>query len=292
MEERCTTRKRALSAAWRVYLIVMGVLLIAVVVIRGASLSSLSGPWRFAVLAGLAFGAEYIDSSLGMGYGTALAPLLLLLGFTPIQIVPAVLLSEFVTGVSAGIAHHSLGNVDLGRGSKARKVVWILSGCSVVGGVAAVFLALKLPTNIVKLYIGAMVLAVGLFILFGRRLVGGFSWRNIVGLGTLAAFNKGISGGGYGPLLTGGQILAGVSEKEAVGVTSLAEGVVCLVGVILYVALHGMPEWSLALPLLTGAILSVPAATWTVKLLPAKSLRRAIGFLTILLGILTLAKAL
>jgi len=67
-------------------------------------------------------------------YGTALAPLLLLLGFTPIQIVPTVLLSEFVTGVSAGIAHHSLGNVDLGRGSKARKVTWILSGCSVIGG--------------------------------------------------------------------------------------------------------------------------------------------------------------
>ena len=59
-----------------------------------------------------ALACEYMDSSLGMGYGTTLAPLLMLSGFEPLQIVPAVLISELVTGVSAGLLHQCDGNVD------------------------------------------------------------------------------------------------------------------------------------------------------------------------------------
>src|SRR6056297_350792 len=47
----------------------------------------------------IAFAAEYTDSTLGMGYGTSLTPILLLLGFSPLEVVPAVLLSELVTGL-------------------------------------------------------------------------------------------------------------------------------------------------------------------------------------------------
>ena len=56
----------------------------------------------------IAFFCEYIDSSLGMGYGTALTPILLIMGYTPLQIVPAVLLSELITGLSAAFFHHRL----------------------------------------------------------------------------------------------------------------------------------------------------------------------------------------
>ena len=60
----------------------------------------------------LALVAEFIDSSLGMGYGTALAPILLLLGFPVEDVVPAVLISELATGLLAGLAHHRAGNAD------------------------------------------------------------------------------------------------------------------------------------------------------------------------------------
>ena len=46
----------------------------------------------------LAFVCELVDSSLGMGYGTTLTPILLLFGYDPIVIVPAVLFSEFLPG--------------------------------------------------------------------------------------------------------------------------------------------------------------------------------------------------
>jgi len=40
----------------------------------------------------------------------------------------------------------------------------------------------------------------------------------------------GLSGGGYGPLVTSGQVIFGVPAKSAVAITSLAEGITCLAG--------------------------------------------------------------
>ena len=60
----------------------------------------------------IAFLAEYVDSALGMGYGTTLTPVLLMMGYEPMQVVPAVLLSELFTGLFAGLAHHNEGNAD------------------------------------------------------------------------------------------------------------------------------------------------------------------------------------
>jgi len=55
---------------------------------------------------------EYMDATLGMGYGTTLTPVFLLMGFDPIEIVPAILLSQLICGLLAGICHHCEGNVD------------------------------------------------------------------------------------------------------------------------------------------------------------------------------------
>ena len=113
----------------------------------------------------LAFVCELVDSSLGMGYGTTLTPILLALGYEPIVIVPAVLLSESVTGVLAGLFHHEFGNVDL-RSTTTIKIMLTLTGFSIVGVILATFLAVNLPSWVVKLYIGILVLSLGLFILF------------------------------------------------------------------------------------------------------------------------------
>jgi len=61
----------------------------------------------------LAFVCEYVDSTLGMGYGTTLTPLLLIMGYNPLQVVPVVLISELISGLLAGMLHHKEGNVNL-----------------------------------------------------------------------------------------------------------------------------------------------------------------------------------
>jgi uncharacterized membrane protein YfcA len=178
-------------------------------------------------LALLALVCEYVDSTLGMGYGTTLTPILLLIGYEPAQIVPSVLL----------------------------------------------------------------VLAMGVSILLTIGRTFGFSWKKVVGLGLLAAFNKGISGGGYGPLVCGGQVLAGVGEKEAIGITSLAEGLVCIVGVLAYYLTgNGGVDWGLAPSLVLGAVVSVPFAALTVSKIPLRHMRWAIGIAVTALGLFTLGK--
>jgi len=239
----------------------------------------------------LAFICEYVDSSIGMGYGTTLTPLLLLIGYNPLQVVPAVLLSELITGLGAGFAHHKFRNVNLKFGSVDFKIAAVLASGSILGTITAVLVALNLPARYVKIYIGCLVLAMGILILSTLGRIFKFSWSKITGIGLIAAFNKGISGGGYGPVVTSGQILSGVHSKNAIGITSLAEGLTCVVGVIAYLIFTNHTiEWTIAPSLILGAVLSVPFAAYTVKKIDGTKLRLIVGIGTLILGILILGK--
>ena len=99
----------------------------------------------------------------------------------------------------------------------------------------------------------------------------------MIALGAVAAFNKGLSGGGYGPLVTAGQVVSGVSPKSAVAITSLAESLTCLIGLVAYWVMHGQIDWMLAGPLTLGAMLSVPVATLTVRGLSEGMMRASVG---------------
>jgi uncharacterized membrane protein YfcA len=271
--------------------------------------------WVIITIVIVAFLCEYMDSTFGMGYGTTLTPLLLLLGYSPMQVVPAVLLSELITGVMAGIFHHRAGNVNfkpkttdfslimhklkaLGYVESARrglplhlKVALLLTICSVVGTVAAVFIAINLPKFWLKLYIGCLVLSMGVVIIICLNRDFRFSWKKITSLGLIASFNKGMSGGGYGPVVTGGQILSGVEGRSAVGITSLAEGLTCLVGIIAYVLVAGNAiDWRLAPVIIAGAVFSVPLSAISVKKISTRDLKFAIAIITIILGLLTIIK--
>ncbi len=272
--------------------------------------------WSFVVQVGLpivfmAFVAEYFDSTLGMGYGTSLTPILLLFGFQPMQIVPSILLSELFTGIAAGFVHHTMGNVILfpqrRMGYKRQlnftanlreylplhlKISLLIAFCSMIGTFGAVILAVELPTFIVKLYIAVLIFSMGILILITQKLTFKFSWKKIVGLSVVASFNKGISGGGYGPIITSGQLLAGINGKNAVGITSFAEGLTCFVGLIVYVFITESIDWTLAPFLVIGGLLSVPFSGFTVKKLRTDKLRLIIGCCTIALGMLTLGKLL
>jgi len=251
---------------------------------------NLFGVEIFLVMIILAFFCELLDSTLGMGYGTTLTPVLMLFGFAPLAIIPCVLLSELITGITAGVAHHKAGNVNFKRGSIHLKIALVLAACSIIGAVIAVFVAINIPKLWLRTYIGVIVLGMGIIILLTLNKNFKFSWRKIIGLGSIASFNKGMSGGGYGPVVTGGQILSGVNGNNAVGITSLAEGLTCVVGVIVFIASPEIINWNLAPSLIIGAILSVPFSTFIVKKLPTRTLKVAIGILTVILGSITLIK--
>ena len=264
------------------------------------------------LIVGIAFFAEYLDSSLGMGYGTSLTPILLLIGFEPLQVVPAVLLSELLTGFLAGFTHHAFGNVDFRpktmnvlaiarsftdngiMGSlrtnfpRSLKVVFLLSALSILGTIFAVVVAVNLPKLYLKLFIGFIILCVGIVLLCTINKEFGFSWKKIMLLGLVASFNKGMSGGGYGPIVVGGQLISGIDGKSAIAITSVAEGCTCLVGVLTYLITMNMVDWVLAPYLVIGALISVPISGITVKSLNLKTMKIAISFFTVLLGLVTI----
>ncbi len=264
----------------------------------------------------LAFACEYMDSTLGMGYGTTLTPVFMLMGFQVSEIVPAILVSELCTGLLAGICHHAEGNVNFRPNNNSflrvheiihpvkyyrtlsqslpmhLKIALLFGVCSAIGAVAAVYVAVSIPKFWLKMYIGVLVLSMGILILvfFNRKLK--FSFAKVTGMGLLASFNKGISGGGYGPVVTAGQILSGVEGKSAVGITSLAESITCFVGVVMYLLIGKEINWRLAPWIIVGAVASVPLSAKSVKFISERKLKFAIAIVTILLGCFTIYKTL
>ncbi len=253
--------------------------------------------------------AEYMGATLGMGYGTTLAPILIIMGFSPLQVIPAILLAQFATGMVAAFLHHKIGNVffdfnndyenkivkRLGKlcyipKSKDSKVALVLTICSIVGIIIAVLVALSLPDYYLKLYIGMVVTLTGILVIAKHKSKRKFSWKRIIGIGVIASFNKGMSGGGYGPLMVSGQILSGVNTKNSIAITALAEAIACFVGVITYFIFGNDVEWILAPYLVVGSLISVPLSVYTVKKAPLRELTLLIGITTALLGILTLIK--
>jgi len=200
------------------------------------------------------------------------------------------LCSEAITGVLAGVFHHEFGNVDFRRGSHDRKIAMVMAGFSVVGVILASFIAVNVPGWAIKVYIGVLVLAMGLLILLNKKKEYAFSWKRIAGLGWLAAFNKGISGGGYGPVVTAGQVLSGVRGRKAVGITSLAEGITSIVGFGIYMYSGVTLNSSLLISLILGAVISVPISAFIVSRMPAGKLTYIIGGISTALGGYTLVR--
>ena len=244
------------------------------------------------MLVGLCFACELIDSGLGMGYGTILTPTLLLLGYQAQDIVPTVLLSELLSGFTASFFHHEIKNVELSFRGKDFKPAAILACGSIAGVTIGVLVAVNLPKNMLSIAIGCIIFLSGLFVvLLSRRIIEYRKWKMLM-LSAVASFNKALSGGGYGPLVTSGQILSGVQGKASVGITSFSEAFTCLFAVTLFLARGGFINLVVFIPMCAGALISVPFAVFAINKSNEAHLKIVIGVLTMTMGALTVYKAL
>lgn len=242
-----------------------------------------------AVIAFSAFLMEVVDASLGMGYGTVLTPILLMAGFDVTHVVPAVIISQLGGDFAAAGFHHMLKNVRFTHdgSSEDLRIALTLGVMSAAGAIMAVLTAVRISKFYLNLYIGLLITAIGFIVLAltVRKKPFSFSWLRLLGLGLFASFNKGLSGGGYGPIVVSGQIVTGVDVKNAVGITSLAEGIVCLTAFLTYLMTTGVPDWPLAIYLSIGVLFSAPVAALIVRKVEAEHLRLVIGVVTIILGV-------
>jgi len=236
------------------------------------------------ILLALALGCEFMDSALGMGYGTTLAPVLIILGYPVKAIVPAILVSQLLANVSVSFFHHRLGNVDFWKDRQTRNAGVIMGAVGMAVSVATMLLAVRIQARLLRIAITSMVIGIGLFLLLASRFNIRFRMRNVGILAGAAAFNKAFSGGGYGPLVAGGQVLVGLPARAAVVTTAIAEAIVCASAVVAYYASGRTIPPYLLVPLLAGALLGTPLGALTLRRLPEAVTRRLMAAAILALG--------
>jgi uncharacterized membrane protein YfcA len=240
----------------------------------------------------IAFYYEMIDSSLGMGYGTLLTPTLFLLGYPISQVIPAVIITQAIGGLVASFFHSKYKNVSYTT-SRDAKVVLVIISMGIVMSILGALTSVSIPKYVLSIYIGVMVLCMGLLILIG--VITQFAWWKVFVIGIIGSFNKGLSGGGFGPIITGGQILNSGRHKSSVGITTLAEVPICVTGFIVF-ALSGFllkTNWfdlMLYGGLAISAILGGAVGPLITKRLAPSRLQMWIGWLMVVLGFGVLIK--
>lgn len=248
----------------------------------------------------LAFVFETMDSAAGMGFGTALSPVLLIvLGFEPLAVVPALLVSETITGLLSGWMHNEFENVHVSLSrpfNEETKAIGLIAGVSAIGSVVAVlfaFLAIQFNETVISIYVMVLVLVMAIVALFREHLKPAadaeYRPRMLVGFAALAGFNKGIGGGGYGPVTTMGQLYAGVYEKTASAISSFSEGLASLVGVITYFGITAVGvdlNFMLVPSLLAGSLLAAVVAPFSVRVLPNRIYRYVIPGYALVIGVI------
>ncbi|KYH23779.1 sulfite exporter TauE/SafE [Halalkalicoccus paucihalophilus] len=301
-EERSAFERVRLSRATLKRLALVGALYVGILVAIYVTVAQTAGRAELQIIPTvivIAFVFEGLDSSAGMGFGTALAPLLFILGYEPLQVVPILLLSEMLTGLVAGFVHHEFDNVhfELDPSNDATKLVALfatISSVAVFASIVLVYAAVELDTGLIKTYVGSVVVLMGASGLIRAKIGTSFTYRPklLVGFAVLAGVNKGIGGGGYGPVITLGQLFSGVYEKSATAITTLSEGIVSLVGVITFflITIHGVSIDPLLLPsIFIGGFFAAVLAPFLVRVVPNVVWKYVIPGYAFLIGISAIA---
>lgn len=231
---------------------------------------------------GLAMIFEFLDSVAGMGYGTALTPLLLLMGYQPMQIIPVIMIQQGCAGILGAYIHKEYGNVEwcFSPLSETVKLIIIISGGGVLAvtfSISSIYAVLKLGEVWIKLYAVLLLLFMGGTALFGCKKASLYRPKRMYFFGALAGFNKGIGGGGYGPVVTIGGLLSGIPAKPMMAITAFSEGIVCITSVFVWFfwLSHGVIIDFVLLPsMILGSILAVVIAPYVTRVFPELLWRR------------------
>lgn len=232
-----------------------------------------------------AFFAAIIDTSLGMCYGTILTPSLIIAGYSPTIVVPAVLFSQLVVDIAGGAAHTKVKNFTK-RDIKVALLVAIPA--TTLAGIG-VFSNLNLPKIIIKSYIGVLVAILGFLTLYDIRLRK--SPKGLILISSIAGFNKGFMGGGFGPVVVSGQIIFNHSVRPSVAIGDISEIPVCIIGLLVFAIFTELSFSTIFIIVCIPAIIgSLIGPHLTVRISQKNYAEKIIGAVMLILGTITLMK--
>jgi uncharacterized membrane protein YfcA len=223
---------------------------------------------------------EFMDATAGMGFGTAITPLLMLMGFDPKQIVPVVMIQQATAGLIGTFLHSEYQNVEWKFKPMSETIrLWIYIAVpgilAITFSVTSVYAIFKFAKVWINLYVCALLLGMGLISLYQGISAGERPYRpkRMVFWAALAGFNKGVGGGGYGPVVTIGGLLSGVPAKSMMAVTAISEGTVSTYSIIIWLAMLGggvVIDYLLLPSMMIATILSAVVAPWATRVFPER----------------------
>ncbi|MDY7041616.1 MAG: sulfite exporter TauE/SafE family protein [Chloroflexota bacterium] len=225
----------------------------------------------FLLMIVVGWAAQFVDGTLGMGYGVFSASLLVGIGLAPAIASASVHTAEIVSTLISGLSHHYLGNV-----KKATFLPLVIPG--VIGAVSGAYVLASIPGKMIKPYVAVILVAMGCLVLYRFLRESGQqpreqlpSWR-ISLLGLVAGFLDALGGGGWGPVATPSLILSGNGHpNEVVGSVNLAEFFVTVAAAVTFFFTIGAENfnWTVVLAMLIGGAIAAPIGAWVCKRLTA-----------------------
>lgn len=229
----------------------------------------------------IGFVAQLIDGAIGMAYGITAATALMSMGVPPAAASAAVHAAEVATTAASGTAHWRLGNVD-------RKLVVRLAVPGVLGGMAGAYLLVNLPSERLRPFVSAYLLAMGLLILI-RALrhfdTGTFGGKHPAALGLAGGFLDAIGGGGWGAMVTSTLVGWGVTPRFAIGSANVAEFFVTVAVTAMFFVTTGLTQWTVIFGLVIGGVLAAPLAALAARSIPDRPMMMLVGGAVILLSV-------
>ena len=224
--------------------------------------------------------AQAVDGALGMGYGVTAATFLLGMGASPAVASASTHIAKiFTTGVS-GIAHAKYGNVD-------RRLFVRLLVPGMLGGVLGVLLVTQVDGGVLKPFVSAYLLIIGVYILakaFRRLRARQGEPRHVAKLALFGGFVDSVGGGGWGPVVTSTLVGSGNDPRTTIGSVNFAEFFVTLATAASFTLLAVEGTWPVVAGLVVGGLFAAPFAALLCKKLSPRVLLVSVGLLITLLS--------
>ncbi|MBN8684155.1 MAG: TSUP family transporter [Chitinophagales bacterium] len=226
------------------------------------------------------FGAQLVDSLLGMGYGLTTQIFLMGTGVPLAAISSSIHTAEVFAAGASGFSHYRFGNVN-------RRLVKAMLLPGVLGAIAGAALLSFLGTRYagwVKPVIAVYAMLLGLRILY-RAL-----WkarqrskvRNVGWLAVAGGFLDSFGGGGWGPLVTSTLLSKGKTPQYVIGSVSLTEFFVTLAAALTFFSVIGLSHWLVIAGLVIGGVLGAPIGARLAGRLPVKTMSVLVGVMIML----------
>jgi len=241
-------------------------------------------------ISGLAIGAmaQIVDGALGMAYGITATTFLLSKGIPPAIATASVHIAEIFTTGASGLSHWRMGNVNL----KLFKAL-IIPG--IIGGVIGVFLITSIDGDVIRPWISAYLLLMGIFIFYKAFKKTYFRSRvnskKIFPLALAGGFVDSVGGGGWGSVVTANLLGSGHEPRKTIGSVNAAEFFITTVTGFSFAVILGFNHWEIVAGLIVSGMLMAPISAKILSKFPIKPLMAFVGSLIIILSSVVIYKS-